>query len=102
VTGNLRSWPVVLALSLLSAPLVVMYAYLVIDTVTNSPAGSFVPNELTLEHWSFLWDTPRGRPNIWRVTLNSLIFASCSSCRRPPATCSPASTCPAAASSSRA
>src|SRR5690606_22320734 len=63
----------------LSAPLVVMYVYLVIDTVTNSPAGSLVPNEFTLEHWSFLWETPRGRPNIWRVTLNSLIFAS-SSC----------------------
>jgi len=79
VNGNLRSLPVVLALSLLSAPLVVMYLYLAIDTVTNSPAGSFVPNEFTLQHWSFLWDTPRGRPNIWRVTLNSLIFAS-SSC----------------------
>ena len=77
--GNVRSWPVVLALSLLSAPLVLMYVYLAVDTVTNSPAGSFVPNEVTLEHWSFLWETPRGRPNIWRVTLNSLIFAS-SSC----------------------
>ena len=70
MTGNFRSWPVVLALSLLSAPLLLMYAYLIVDTITNSPVGSFVPNEFTLEHWSFLWETPRGRPNIWRVTLN--------------------------------
>ncbi|MCT8998798.1 carbohydrate ABC transporter permease [Chelativorans intermedius] len=76
MTGHLRSWPIVLALSVASAPLVLMYVYLFVDTVTNAPPGSFVPNEFTLEHWSFLWHTPRGRPSIWRVTLNSLLFAT--------------------------
>jgi inositol-phosphate transport system permease protein len=76
MSANFRSWPVILGLSLLSAPLVLMYVYLFVDTVTNTPAGSFVPNEVTLEHWSFLWHTPAGRPSIWRVTLNSLVFAT--------------------------
>lgn len=79
MTANFRTWPVVLALSLVSAPLVLMYVYLFIDTVTNAPQGSLVPSEFTLEHWDFLWSAVPGRPNIWRVTLNSLIFATCSS-----------------------
>jgi inositol-phosphate transport system permease protein len=76
MSANFRAWPVILGLSALSLPLVLMYVYLVVDTVTNTPAGSFVPNEFTLEHWSFLWHTPAGRPSIWRVTFNSLIFAT--------------------------
>lgn len=76
MSANLRTWPVILGLSLLSLPLVLMYIYLFVDTVTNTPAGSFVPNEFTLEHWSFLWHTPAGRPSIWRVTFNSLVFAT--------------------------
>lgn len=75
--GHLRSWPIVLALTILSAPLVLMYAYLFIDTITDAPPGSFIPNEFTLEHWRFLWETRPGRPSIWRVTLNSLLFATC-------------------------
>jgi inositol-phosphate transport system permease protein len=79
MTGHLRSWPIVLALSILSAPLVLMYAYLFIDTFTNSPPRSFIPHEFTLEHWSFLWETRPGRTNIWRVTLNSFLFATSTS-----------------------
>jgi inositol-phosphate transport system permease protein len=76
MSANFRAWPVILGLSALSLPLVLMYVYLFVDTVTNTPAGSFVPNEFTLEHWSFLWATPPGRPSIWRVTFNSLVFAT--------------------------
>jgi inositol-phosphate transport system permease protein len=79
MTANSRSWPLILGLGAVSAPLVLMYLYLVIDTVTNAPPGSLVPNKITLEHWSFLWRTLPGRPSIWHVTLNSLVFAT-SSC----------------------
>lgn len=79
MTANFRTWPVVLALSVVSAPLVLMYAFLFIDTLTNSPQGSLIPSEFTLEHWSFLWSTVPGRPNIWQVTFNSLVFAVSSS-----------------------
>lgn len=77
--GHLRTWPIVLALTIASAPLVLMYMFLFIDTISNAPGGSFIPNEFTLEHWTFLWETRPGRPSIWRVTLNSLLFATCTS-----------------------
>ena len=79
MTQNFRTWPIALVLGLLSAPIVLMYLYLFLDTVTNSAAGSLIPNEFTLEHWEFLWKTPPGRANIWKVALNTLIFATSTS-----------------------
>lgn len=73
---NFRTWPIILALGIVSAPLVLMYVYLFVDTVTDSAAGSLIPNELTLRHWSFLWETRPGKANIWQVALNTLIFAT--------------------------
>ena len=55
-----------------------MYIYLFIDTMTNTSPGSLIPHAFTLQHWKFLWTKWPGRPNIWRVTLNTL-FASASS-----------------------
>ncbi len=75
-SSNFRTWPIILALGLVSAPLILMYAYLFIDTVTDSAAGSLIPNELTLRHWSFLWETKPGKPPIWQVASNTLIFAT--------------------------
>jgi inositol-phosphate transport system permease protein len=76
-SSNYRTWPVILALGLVSAPLILMYVYLFVDTVTDSVAGSLIPNELTLRHWSFLWETRPGKPPIWLVASNTLIFATC-------------------------
>ena len=73
---NFKTWPVILALALVSAPLVLMYIYLFADTVTDSAAGSLIPNELTLRHWTFLWETRPGKPNIWLVAMNTLVFAT--------------------------
>ena len=74
---NFKTWPVVLALSLVSAPLLIMYLYLFVDTITDSAPGSLIPDAITLRHWDFLWRTLPGKPNIWPVTLNTLIFATC-------------------------
>lgn len=76
-SANFRSWPIVLALWLVSAPLVLMYLYLFIDTITDSEASSLIPNSVTLRHWDFLWQTRPGKPSIWPVALNTLIFATC-------------------------
>ena len=75
-SANFKTWPVILALALVSAPLVLMYIYLFADTVTDSAAGSLIPNELTLRHWTFLWETRPGKPNIWLVAMNTLVFAT--------------------------
>jgi inositol-phosphate transport system permease protein len=79
VTKNFKTWPILLALGVTSMPLVIMYVYLVVDTVTVSPPGSLVPNGVTFEHWRFLWEAPEaGRTSIWWVTLNTFIFATVS------------------------
>ena len=76
---NFSVWPVVLALSIVSAPLVLMYVYLLVDTFTDTAPGALIPHQFTLRHWQFLWTAIPGRTNIWRVTLNTLVFASASS-----------------------
>lgn len=75
ISPNHRSWPLIAALALASLPLVVMYLYLFIDTVTDSAPGSLIPNRFTLEHWRFLVEDIPGRANIWVVTGNTLIFS---------------------------
>ena len=75
-SSNFRTWPIVVALAIVSAPIVLMYFYLFVDTITDSRAGSLIPDELTLRHWSFLWETKPGKPPIWQVTANTLIFAA--------------------------
>ncbi len=54
-SANFSSVPVVLLLGLFSLPLLVMYAYLFIDTISDTETGSLIPSEFTLRHWSFLW-----------------------------------------------
>jgi inositol-phosphate transport system permease protein len=75
-SANYRTWPVILALTIVSLPLVLMYIYLFIDTITDKQPASLIPDAITFRHWSFLWHTPPGRPNIWLVTLNTLIFTA--------------------------
>ncbi len=76
MVGHSRNWPVIAGLGLISIPLFLMYIYLFVDTVTDSPAGSVLPNRFTLEHWRFLTEGIEGKGNIWKVTLNTAIFAS--------------------------
>lgn len=74
MTRNFAYWPITLLLALVSMPLVIMYAYLLIDTFTNTPPDALIPNEFTLEHWRFLTD-PTLVGNIWPVTWASFLFA---------------------------
>ncbi len=76
MTGNYKTWPMILLLGIITVPLVLMYVYLFVDTVTNSAPGSLVPNEITGEHWRFLWQTLPGRPSIWTATFNTFLFAT--------------------------
>jgi len=76
MSGNYRTWPTLVFLSVLTAPLILMYSYLFVDTITNTPPGSVIPNEFTLEHWRFLTETIPGRPSIWLATWNTFVFAT--------------------------
>lgn len=78
--NHARTWPVVALLTALSAPLVIMYVYQVIDTVTTSPPGSIIPDGVTLRHWRFLGGpVATDAPSVWRLSLNTLIFATSTS-----------------------
>lgn len=74
MTRNFAAWPIILILSLLTAPLVVMYASIIIDSFSNTPPGALLPNEFTLEHWRFLID-PTITGNVWTATFYTLVFA---------------------------
>ncbi len=67
---------IVALLAAASAPLVLMYVFLVIETVGEAPPGQLLPDGFTLENWRFLWEDLPGKANIWAVTLNTFIFAS--------------------------
>ncbi|WP_107496575.1 carbohydrate ABC transporter permease [Thalassobius sp. I31.1] len=76
MTANFRSLPVILLLTIVSLPLVIMYAFTIVDTFTNTEPGSLMPNEFTTEHWRFLWSSDVGRGSVWVSTVNTFIFAS--------------------------
>jgi inositol-phosphate transport system permease protein len=76
-SSNFRTWPIVLALGLVSAPLVLMYIYLFVDTVTDTAPGSLIPTSWNFDHWEFLWRTRPGKAPIWQVAANTLVFATC-------------------------
>jgi inositol-phosphate transport system permease protein len=66
-----------LILALCSLPLCIMYAFQLIDSVTRPAPGSIWPEALDLQNWRFLWETiDSARPSVWRVTLNTFIFAA--------------------------
>ncbi|WP_108125262.1 carbohydrate ABC transporter permease [Saccharospirillum mangrovi] len=74
MTANFSKLPVLIILTLISLPLGVMYLSLVVDSFTNTPPDSLVPNEFTLEHWRYLID-PTLVGNIWVATVYTLIYA---------------------------
>jgi inositol-phosphate transport system permease protein len=75
MTSQQSSRYLIIALGVISLPLTLMYVYLFIDTLSNTHPGDLLPYEFTLEHWRFLWEPIPGKPNIWIVTFNTLVFS---------------------------
>ena len=75
MTRNFAAWPIILLLTVLSLPLFIMYLFLLVDTFSNTPPGSLLPNEFTLEHWRFIID-PTITGDIWKPTLTTILFAA--------------------------
>lgn len=76
MSQNSKNWPILTVLTLATLPIIIMYAYLILDTFTNTEPGALLPHSFTLEHWRFLWNDIEGKGNIWVVTFNTLIFSS--------------------------
>ncbi|MBO6605138.1 MULTISPECIES: carbohydrate ABC transporter permease [Paracoccaceae] len=80
MTGHARIWHLVAILGIFSLPLIIMYVFQVVESVAAPAPGSLIPGELDLQNWRFLWGSiDSGRPSIWRVTLNTFLFASITS-----------------------
>jgi inositol-phosphate transport system permease protein len=80
MTGHARIWHLVAVLGIFSLPLLIMYLFQIVDSVTSPRPGSFWPGAIDLENWRFLWGSiDGGRPSVWRVTLNTFVFASVTS-----------------------
>lgn len=75
MTRNFAYWPIMLLLALFSAPLVIMYVFLIIDTFTNALPDSLIPNEFTLEHWFFLIE-PTAAGSVWPAAWATFLFAT--------------------------
>jgi inositol-phosphate transport system permease protein len=75
MTRNFSRWPLILLLTVLTGPIIIMYAFLLIDSVTVSPPGSAIPNGFTLAHWRFLID-PHLSGDVWKPTLTTILFTA--------------------------
>jgi len=76
MSHNFKNWPIVVGLTIATVPIVFMYVFLFVDTVTDTLPGEMIPNRFTLEHWRFLWENIEGKSSVWLALLNTMIFAS--------------------------
>ena len=76
MSHNFKNWPIVTGLTLVTIPILFMYVFLFVDTVTDTLPGEMIPNRFTLEHWRFLWENIEGKASVWLAMLNTMIFAS--------------------------
>lgn len=76
-TSRRVRWALLLGLGLLSAPILLLYAWVLLASVQADSLASLLPTRWTAQHWRFLWlaAVKPGYPNIWVVTGNSLAFA---------------------------
>jgi inositol-phosphate transport system permease protein len=63
-------------LIIVTIPIIIAYLWLIMRSFSTDMNG-FIPVSLTLANWSFLWKSNSniGLPNIWIVTLNTLLLA---------------------------
>lgn len=60
--------------ALISIPLLTMYIWLVESAFSRITYG-IIPQGFTLANWRFFWEGFPNMPSIWRITLNTLVFA---------------------------
>ena len=70
------SWPLVIFLLILSAPILIMYLWLFIDSISEINVDSIWPKRFTSRNWRFLTEDIVGHGSVWTATLNTTIFAT--------------------------
>lgn len=70
------NWPLTIFLLIISAPILVMYLWLFIDSISEINVESIWPKQFTLRNWRFLVEDIPGHGSVWRATFNTTIFAT--------------------------
>jgi len=70
------NWPLTIFLLIVSAPIIIMYLWLFIDSISEINIESIWPQKFTLRNWRFLTEEIAGHGSVWTATLNTLIFAT--------------------------
>ncbi|MFQ6057345.1 MAG: carbohydrate ABC transporter permease [Anaerolineae bacterium] len=79
MTAKLKGASLYIGLTVASIPFFIMYVWLIMNSFSERVSFGLIPEELTLENWSFLWSPiPWGleRTSIWTVLLNTILYAS--------------------------
>jgi len=70
------NWPLTIFLLVVSLPILIMYVWLFIDSISEINTDSIWPQQFTLKNWRFLTEEIPGHGNVWRATFNTTVFAS--------------------------
>lgn len=70
------NWPLTIFLLIVSMPILIMYLWLFIDSISEINTDSIWPNQFTLRNWRFLTEIIPGHGSVWRATFNTAVFAS--------------------------
>ena len=71
---KIRVFLFILIMFLMTSPIILGYLWLILRSFSTDMKG-FIPVQLTLKNWRFLWSEIKGYPNIWRTTLNTAFVA---------------------------
>lgn len=71
---KIRVFLFILIMFLMTSPIIFGYLWLILRSFSTDMKG-FIPIQLTLKNWRFLWSEIKGYPNIWRTTLNTAFVA---------------------------
>lgn len=70
------NWPLTIFLLIVSAPILIMYLWLFIDSISEINIESIWPQKFTLKNWRFLTEEIAGHGSVWTATFNTIIFAT--------------------------
>ena len=70
------NWPLTIFLLIVSAPILIKYLWLFIDSISEINIESIWPQKFTLRNWRFLTEEIAGHGSVWTATLNTTIFAT--------------------------
>ena len=70
------NWPLTIFLLIISAPILIMYLWLFIDSISEINTDSIWPTEFTLRNWRFLYEEIPGHGSVWTALFNTTVFAT--------------------------